>query len=247
MRSSDKSPSLFSTVFFKSILSLKKIPFPALRPLLRKYLKGFLSDLQHPKRKRKAHLLLIAGALVVFIAIWSGFQVTTISKRSQSRAELQDLVEKINSDIVTAENRYLMGDTESANAILNRAEQEAKNVMQNESGLFRTDALDLLDQIREKRESISNIVRLSPSIIANLTSRNPNVSARGLIGIERGRMIVYDRQNLYSIIVNAVDEPQRLDGDNLILNGAHFSRYNTNVFMTKENRLIELIEGQPTA
>jgi hypothetical protein len=213
----------------------------------RKHTKKFMSDLQHPKKKRRAHLILLAGALIVFIGIWSGFQFTMVSRKSSSRADLRDLVEKINTDIRTSENRQLMGDLEAANAILNRAEEEARNVMQNESGLFRTESLDILDRIREKRESINNIVRLSPTIVANLTSRNEDVSARGLIGIERGRMIVYDRQNLYSIIVNAVDEPQRLDGENLILNGSYFDRYNTTIFLTKENRLIELIEGQPTA
>ena len=214
---------------------------------VRRRIKDFLDDLQHPTRKRKAHLLLIAGAIVVFVGIWSAFQISTVSKKSQTRVELEKLVEKINGDLRMAENRQLMGDTESANAILTRAEDEAKGVMQNESGLFRTDALDLLDRIRAKRESINNIVRLTPTVVVNLSAQNPDVSARGLIGIERGRLIAYDRQNLYSIIVNAVDEPERLDGENLILDGAYFERFKTQVFMTKENRLIELIEGQPTA
>ncbi len=214
---------------------------------LKRKVREFLDDLQHPTRKRKAHLLLIAGAIIVFVGIWSAFQISTVSKKSQTRVELEKLVEKINGDLRMAENRQLMGDMESANAILTRAEEEAKGVMQNESGLFRTDALDLLDRIRAKRESINNVVRLSPTVTANLSAQTPDVSARGLIGLERGRLIAYDRQNLYSIIVNAVDEPQRLDGENLILDGAYFERFKTQVFMTKENRLIELIEGQPTA
>ena len=214
---------------------------------VRKLIRDFLDDLQHPTRKRKAHLLLIAGAIIVFVGIWSAFQISTISQKSQTRVELEKLVEKINGDLRLAENRQLMGDSESANAILTRAEEEAKGVMQNESGLFRTDALDLLDRIRAKREGINNIVRLSPTVVANLSAQTPDISARGLIGIERGRLIAYDRQNLYSIIVNAVDEPQRLDGENLILDGSYFDRFKTQIFMTKENRMIELIDGQPTA
>lgn len=221
--------------------------FDVATKFLRKNLKKLQSDLQHPKRKRRAHLLLLAGTIVIFVGIWSGFQISTMGKRSQNRVDLKELVEKINTDIRTSENRQLMGDLESANSILNRAEEEARGVMQNDTGLYRADALDLLDRIREKRESINNIVRLTPTTVANLSGKNPSISARGLIGIERGRMIVYDRQNLYSIIVNAVDDPQRLDGENLILNGANFDRYGTTIFMTKENRLIELIEGQPTA
>lgn len=242
-----------------------KFQFPALRMNLRSYTGGFVSilakvkdgfhellqkfqsDLQHPTKKRKAHFLLLAGALIVFIGVWAGFQVMTASRRNQSRTELTALMEKINADIVTSENRQIMGDGDSANAILNRAEEEARSVMQNESGLFRTEALDLLDRIREKREAISNIIRLTPTLVANLTTRSPDIAARGLVGIERGRLIVYDRQNIYSIIVNAVDEPERLDGENLILDGTIFPRFDTTLFMTKENRLIELIDGQPTA
>lgn len=207
----------------------------------------FTEDLQHPTRKRQAHLLLLAAAIVVFIGIWAGFQLTVNSMRHQTRLDLQKLVEKIEGDLKMVENRHLMGDSEAANAILARAEQEARNVMQHESGLFRTDALELLDRIRAKREAINNIVRLTPTVAANLSARNPDVSARGLIGIERGRFLAYDRQNLYSIIVNAVDEPKLLDGENLILDSAPFERFKTQVFLTKENRLIELIDGQPTA
>lgn len=214
---------------------------------LQRVCKQFFDDLQHPTRKRKAHLLLLAGAIVVFVGIYAGFKISTTSKRHQSRIELEKLVETINSDLKLAENRQLMGDLESANAVLSRAEQEARSVMQHESGLFRTDALELLDRIRAKREVVNNIVRLTPTVVANLSAQNADIAARGLIGIERGRFIVYDRQNLYSIIVNAVDEPQRLDGENLILDGAPLERFKTQIFLTQENRLIELIEGQPTA
>jgi hypothetical protein len=241
-----KSSRAFS-MDWGSILGSVQKTFQSGSGLLGQHFKTLQSDLQHPTRKRRAHLLLLAGAIVVFVGIWSGFQATSVSRRSQGRDELRQLVEKVDADITTAENRQLMGDIESANSLLNRAEEQARKVMQNESGLFRTDALDLLDRIREKRESINNIVRLTPTIVANLSGRNSSVSARGLIGIERGRSIVYDRQNLYSIIVNAVDEPQRLDGENLILDGVFFDRFGTVVFMTKENRMIELIEGQPTA
>ncbi|MEK7137208.1 MAG: hypothetical protein AAB853_02895, partial [Patescibacteria group bacterium] len=77
---------------------------------LQRRVRKFFEDLQHPTRKRRAHLLLIAGAIIVFIGIWAGFQVSTFSKKSQTRAELEDLVDKINGDLRLAENRQLMGD-----------------------------------------------------------------------------------------------------------------------------------------
>jgi uncharacterized protein YpmB len=214
---------------------------------VQKFFRQLIADLHHPTRKRRAHLLLIASALVIFIAIVSAFQLSTSTARNQTRAELERVVEKINQDLRTAENRRLMGDLEAANAILNRAEQEARQVMQNENEMFRPDALDLISRIQAKRETVNNILRVSPTISANLGAKNPDISAQGIIAIERGRMIAYDKQNIYSVIVNAVDDPQRLDGDNLIQDGIYFERFQTSVFMTKENRLIEIIEGQPTA
>ena len=95
-------------------------------------------------------------------------------------------MQQINTEIRTADNRRLTGDIDSANAILERAEERAKQVMDSESGLFRVEALDLLDRIRGKREEINNIVRLSPRVVVNLGAKNPDVAAQGLIGLADG-------------------------------------------------------------
>lgn len=215
-------------------------------PLLQKKLEDFLADLKHPERKRRAHLLLLAGAVSAFIVIWAAVQLSTSSQRSKTRVELEQLVEQINTEVRIADNRRLTGDIDAANAILQRAEERAKQVMDSESGLFRVEALDLLDRIRSKKEEINNISRLSPRVVVNLAAKNANVSAQGLIGVADGEFTAFDRQDLYRVLLNAVDEPDRLSEEELILDGASFPRYKTLVFLMTGNSVIEMITNQPT-
>ncbi|MEQ1849473.1 MAG: hypothetical protein ABL890_02700 [Candidatus Peribacteraceae bacterium] len=211
-------------------------------------LRSFFQDLYDPKRKRRAHLLLLAACAGIFVVIWLIVQLSLLSQSSQSKGELQALVTQINSDISTAENRQLAGDTESASAILQRAEERAKQVMSNESGLFRSEALELLDRIHSKQEEMYRIVRVvPPRIMANLAAKNADIIAQGLIGYPTGEFIVFDRQDLYRVSLNTVEAGDRLGAEELLLDGTDFSRFQSRVFMTTGNGLIELINGQPTA
>lgn len=205
----------------------------------------FLADLKHPERKRRAHLLLLASAVAAFLVIFLVVKLTTSSERSKTRAELGALVQKINEEIKTADNRRLAGDTDSANDILQRADAWAKQVMDNESGLFRVEALDLLDRIRAKREEINNIIRTPPRVLVNLAAKNESVSAQGLIGVADGEFVAYDRQNWYHILLNGVDDPRKLTDDGLIIDGTEFSRYKSQVFLTTGNSIVELQGSQP--
>lgn len=206
----------------------------------------FVADLRHPERRRRAHLLLLAGAVAVFLVIWMLVSLTTSSQRSKSRAELTTLVEQINEEIQTADTRKLAGDPESANAILERAEERAKQVMENEAGLFRVEALDLLDRIRQKREELNNVVRVSPRMVVNVSSKSADVSAQGLIGLGDGEFMVYDRQDAYRVLLNRLDDAKRVTDDGLILRGAHFDRQKSQVFLTTDGSLLELNGNQIT-
>ena len=202
-------------------------------------------DLRDPNRKRKAHLILIAGILAIFLILWAGTNLISFSQNSQSKAELKQLVEEINGDIKTAENRRLTGDTESANAILKRAEERTKELMDNERGFFRKEAMEIFGRIQSTREEINNLVRISPRAV-NLTVRKPSIMALGFIGLGEEEFIVFDRQDLYRVINNQIDDPDRLSEEELILDGVNFPRYQTNVFQMTGNGITEIISGQAT-
>lgn len=204
----------------------------------------FLEDLRHPKRKQRAHLLLLASSLAILILIWALVHLFTSSQRSKTRADLEALMEQINVEIQSADNKRIVGDVESANKILQRAEERAKQVMDNESGLFRTEANDLLGRIRAKKEEINNIIRLSPRTVANLAAKNPDITAQGMVGFGDGEFLVYDSLDLYRVLLNSVEEGQRISEDVHILDGAHFPRFQADLFLMTGNTVIEWVTGQ---
>ena len=208
--------------------------------------KAFLADLKDPKRKRRAHFLLLAAAIAAFLVVWMVVSLSTSTQRSKTRAELSELMTQINDEIRTADNRRLAGDMDGANGILQRAEERAKQVLDNEGSLFRVEALDLLDKIRSKREEINNILRVPARVLVNTSSKNPAISAQGLIGLGEGEFLVYDRQDAYRVLLNRVDDPKRIVEEDLILQGADFPRYKSQVFMTTGNSVVELSGNQLT-
>lgn len=214
---------------------------------LRDRISEFMKDLYHPERKRRAHLFLLAGSAAAFLVIWMVVQLTLTSQKSQTRGELKDLVDQVNANISTAENRELAGDTDSANAILQRAEDTARQVMSNESGLFRSEALELLDRIKSKREEMNRIVRVvPPHIMASLSGKKADILAQGFIGSPTGEFTVYDRQDLYRVSLNTVEDSDRLGSQELILDGTSFPRFQSKIFLTAGNSIIEISGGQAT-
>ena len=207
---------------------------------------GFFADLRNPKRKRRAHLLIVAGALAVFILLWVVVNLSTSTERGKTKAELTQLMEQIDQEIRTSENRQLSGDIDGANLVLDRAQEEAQQVMNNESGLYRREALDLLDRIRTKKEEINHIVRLSPRLVVNASAKSADISLLGMVGLTDGEFALYDKQNLYRVLLNAIDDPQKITTQEAIADAAGFARYQTIVFQTATNGIIETIGGQPT-
>lgn len=205
-----------------------------------------IADLSNPKRKKRAHLLLLAGAVALLLVVWATVHLVTFTRQSKTRAELQELITKIDTDIQAAENQRLMGDVERANQILQAAETNAEQVIDNESGLFSGDAQNLLNRIRTKKEEINNVVRVASPQVADLSSANPSIAAEGVIGLGDSEFVAYDRQDAYRILLNQVEPAQRVSEDQLILDGEYFERQNTNVFLMTGNALVEVSGGEAT-
>lgn len=233
-----KSGSGVSVTFLARVTSLPQIASA------REWFLGLIRDLHHPQRKKRAHLLLLASAISVLIVLWAVVHLFTVSQRSKTRADLEQLVSQINGEMQTAENRRTIGDTDSANAILDKAAQEAKQVMDNQSGLFRQEAFNLLERIQSKKEEINNIVRVSPRLVANLSGKTANIQATGMIGLGDGEFVAYDKQSLYHVLLNTVEDPHRISEDTFIIDGASFSRFQSQAFLMTGNAVTEWTNGQ---
>lgn len=210
----------------------------------RAWFTGILADLHKPERKKRAHLMLLAVSLAALLVIWAVVHLFTVSQRSKTRADLEQLVAQINTEIQTADNRHIIGDADAANAILDNAATHAKQVMDSESGIFRQEAITLLERIQSKKEEINNIVRISPRLVANLTSASPNIQAAGMIGLGEGEFAVFDKQSAYHVLLNSVEDPHRLTEDASVIDGVDLSRFSVQVYLVGGNSVVELQDGQ---
>jgi hypothetical protein len=203
-----------------------------------------IADLHHPQRKKRAHLLLLASSLALLLIIWVVVHLFTTSQRSKTRADLETLVAQINTEIQTADNRHIIGDSDAANAILDNAAEHAKQVMDNQSGLFRQEAFNLLERIQSKKEEINNIVRISPRTVADLAVQTPSIQASGMIGLGDGEFMAFDKDSAYHVLLNSVEDPNRITEDSTIIDGASFTRFQSEVYLVSGNSVVEWQNGQ---
>lgn len=210
----------------------------------RDWFTGIIADLHHPERKKRGHLMLIALAITALLVIWAVVHLFTVSQRSKTRADLEQLVAQINTEIQTADNRHIIGDADAANAILENAATHAKQVMDSQSGIFRQEAIALLERIQSKKEEINNIVRVSPRTVANLASASPNIQATGIIGLGDGEFDVYDKQSAYHVLLNSVEDPHKISDDASIIDGVALSRFTAQVYLVGGNSIVESQNGQ---
>lgn len=207
----------------------------------------FLQDFRHPERKRRAQLLLIAGALGTLLVIWMVVRLATMQQRSRTQAQLEQLVTQVQSDLRTAESRQISGDLTSANAILDQAEARAKQIIDSESGLFRGQAADLLTRVRDLREKLNNITRITePAVYVDLAEKNSAVSALGIIGVSEAEQASYDPLSSFRIISGILNDPIQVTEGDTIVDGTAFPRNQSLVFLLKGGSIVEL-SGNGTA
>lgn len=220
--------------------------FPSATRRLRASWNAFFSLFTDQKSRKRAHLLLLAGTIGTILLLWIGVQLLVLGRRTHTREELEGSMAQIASEIASAENRYLAGDTDGANVILQRTEERAKQILDDSAGLFRVESLNLLDRVRMKREEMNNIVRLSPRTLVNIGAKTPSVIAQGLLRVGDGEFMVYDRQNVHRIVLNSVEDPTPLTDQDIIVGASPFARFQTLAFLTAENGITELQGGQTT-
>jgi hypothetical protein len=116
--------------------------------------------------------------------------------------------------------------------------------MDNQSGLFRQEAFNLLERIQSKKEEINNIVRISPRTVADLAVQTPSIQASGMIGLGDGEFMAFDKDSAYHVLLNSVEDPNRITEDSTIIDGASFTRFQSEVYLVSGNSVVEWQNGQ---
>jgi len=186
---------------------------------------------------------ILAAILVIALVLIISISFLMDGRRNEAlREEYRLRIEAMNQDLHVANTKGYANDKETANAILDKVEREARDILV--SDYFRSEALALLDKIQETRDSINNIKRISEAkLFVDLSQKRETVEALGITNLD-DNFFAYEYNALYEIILDQILDPKTIDETEVVMAGAAMEDYGVLVFLTQSGRIIEYEEGQ---
>ena len=186
----------------------------------------------------KTNILIGILGLVLILILCAIFLFNT-RHDSQLREEYRTRIEEIRQDINTANTQGYANDKETANALLERAEGDAKEILETE--YFTPEVQALVEKINKTRDSINNANRLSDQVpLVDLSTKRENVEALGLVTIgEKENPVAYEYNAIYEVKSDQVLDPKTIDENEIVVNATSIESQDTIVFLTDSGRVIE--------
>ena len=186
--------------------------------------------------------ILIAIGIIALVLILSVSFLLSSRHDSQIREEYKVRIEAMHQDLQVANTKGYSNDKETANAILNKVENDAKGIL--ESKYFRSEALALLDKVQATRDSINNTKRLSEiKPYVDLSGKRAYVEALGFVNLN-DNFFVYEYNALYEVILDQVLDPKTTDQTEVVINGTVMEDQGVIALMTKAGRIIEYYDNR---
>lgn len=186
---------------------------------------------------------ILAIILVIILILIISISFLMDGRRNGAlREEYRIRIEGMHQDINTANTKGYANDKETANAILEKVEAEAREIL--ETNYFRAETLALVEKIQETRDSINNTVRLSDvTPYVDLSSKRENIEAIGLLNLD-DNFFAYEYNALYEVILDQVLDPKTIDDTEVVMTGSAMEDMGILVLLTQSGRIIEYDEGQ---
>jgi len=189
----------------------------------------------------KSNILIGLGILILFLILSVTFLINN-RHDSQLRDEYKLRIEKLRDEISSANTKGYANDKETANAILDKVEEEAQSILETE--YYRNEVLSLLKKVQSTRDSINNAERLGAlEPYADLSAKRENVEALGLMGLD-GNLFAYEYNALYKVVMDQVMEPKTIDTTEVVIKATAMKDQNVLAFLTQSGRVIEYAEEE---
>ncbi|MBN1258616.1 hypothetical protein JXA05_02575 [Candidatus Peregrinibacteria bacterium] len=189
---------------------------------------------------RNKILLAILGAILLLI-----LSVTFLMNSSRDgalRDEYRLRIEAMNQDLHTANTKGYANEKETANAILDKVEKEARDILG--TNFFRAEALTLLEKVQQTRDSINNTMRLAEvKPYADLSAKKEKAEALGFVSLD-DNFYVYEYNTLFQVILSQVLDPKPIDETEVVVRAAPMEDFDLIAFLTQSGRIIEYDNGQ---
>ncbi len=197
-------------------------------------------NIKKPDWSRNTILAAILGAALLLILSIS-FLVDG-QRNNALREEYRLSIEAMNQDLHTANTKGYANDKETANAILDKVEKQANDILATQ--YFRSEALALLDKVQATRDSINNIKRISDAKpYVDLSAKRNTVEALGLLNLN-DNFFAYEYNALYEVILDQVLDPKTIDDTEVVIAGTAMEDQSVLAFLTQSGRIIEYADDQ---
>jgi hypothetical protein len=186
---------------------------------------------------------ILAAILVVALLLIISISFLVDGSRDKAlREEYRVKIDAMSQDISKANTKGYANDKETANAILDKVERDARDILA--TNYFRVEVLALLDKVQNTRDSINNIKRLSSlQPYVDLSQKRETVEALGLMSMD-DNLFAYEYNALYEIILDQVLDPKTIDDTEVVMSATPMPDQGMLVFLTQSGRVIEYADGQ---
>ncbi len=190
---------------------------------------------------KKNNILLALGGVVLLLILSVTFLLNG-RHDAQLREEYKIRIEAMNQDLHVANTKGYANDKETANAILEKVETEARLIM--EGDFFRAEALALLEKVENTRDSINNTKRVSKlTPYVDLSTKRESVEALDLVNLDEN-FYALEYNALYEVILDQVLDPKTVDPTEVVINATAMDDQGVIVLMTQSGRMIEYQDGE---
>ena len=193
------------------------------------------------KSKVNKKNILVAIVLVAVILVISVSALMDSRRNKAIREEYRIKIEQLHQDLHVANTKGYANDKETANAILEKVEKEAREIL--ETNYFRPETLALLDKIQDTRDNINNTDRLEELVpYIDLATKKGDIKALGFVNLD-DNFFVYEYNTLYEVILDQVLDPRLIDDTEIVIAAASMEDQDVLVFLTQSGRILEYEEG----
>ncbi|MBP9717878.1 hypothetical protein KBD59_01135 [Candidatus Gracilibacteria bacterium] len=185
--------------------------------------------------------VLVVIVLLVVVLVGGVFWLQTSAGQREVIAAQQAKLNQAH-DLISEATTFGQFDKAKASELLNAAEQQALAVLN--SNYMRGEAVKVLDDINETRDSLDEIKRVKqPTVVADLTEKRQGAIALGLLALKE-HIYSFEYNALYEIVLDKLQDPLTISSLQSVVMGTNYDEGDSLVFLTKTGKLIEFKDGR---
>lgn len=198
-----------------------------------------LPKIKFPKEMSRERLLLIIVILLVVLVggvFWIRTQGSARRAIAEQQSKLNHVHELMNDAVTTGQF-----DKTKAAELLSAGEKETLEVLN--SRYLRGEAVKILDEIQKQRDSLDEVKRVTPTLLADFSEKRPNVNTLGLLNI-KDRLYGFEYNALYEMVLDKLQEPLTMSDVETVILGAAYPDGNSLLFLTRTGKMLEFTQGR---